>query len=148
MVIYTLLQIPFLFLLSVFAFHSGSRRKLSSLAIYTEEDSKFDMSDLTPVVSDVNDSSDNKTKTNVSKRKKTFSSSRLSLFNNFFRALLSQYYYVVEIYVYEMKVPISEISLFASSSLVLNFKRATIIRREPVKTCLNDVKYPQLIFRK
>ncbi|XP_070490640.1 LIM domain only protein 7 isoform X6 [Chironomus tepperi] len=36
----------------------GSRRKLSSLAIYTEDDSKFDMSDLTPVVSDVNDSSD------------------------------------------------------------------------------------------
>ncbi|CAH1729872.1 unnamed protein product [Chironomus riparius] len=36
----------------------GSRRKLSSLAIYTEDDSKIDMSDLTPVVSDVNDSSD------------------------------------------------------------------------------------------
>jgi hypothetical protein len=53
----------FCFVLSVY---SGSRRKLSSLAIYTEEDSKFDMSDLTPVVSDVNDSSD-KMETNVSK---------------------------------------------------------------------------------
>jgi hypothetical protein len=49
-----------------FFFHicSGSRRKLSTLAIYTEEDSTFDMSDLTPH-SDENGSSD-KMETNVS----------------------------------------------------------------------------------
>lgn len=49
----------FLFFLS-----SGSRRKLSSLAIYAEEDTSIDMSGLTSA-SDVNDSSD-KSKINVS----------------------------------------------------------------------------------
>lgn len=43
---------------------TGSRRKLSSLAIYTEEDSSIDMSGLTPAA-DANDASDN-SKINVS----------------------------------------------------------------------------------
>jgi hypothetical protein len=43
---------------------SGSRRKLSSLAIYTEEDSTIDMSDLTPV--DEKDASDKQKNNNVS----------------------------------------------------------------------------------
>lgn len=45
-------------------FCSGSRRKLSTLAIYTEEDSSIDMSGLASAA-DVNDSSD-KSKINVS----------------------------------------------------------------------------------
>lgn len=32
--------------------HSGSRRKLSTLAIYTEEDTTIDMSDLTPTANE------------------------------------------------------------------------------------------------
>lgn len=48
----------------LFFVHSGSRRKLSTLAIYTEEDSSIDMSGLaTPT--DANDKSD-KSKINVS----------------------------------------------------------------------------------
>jgi hypothetical protein len=54
-------------LLFLIALRSGSRRKLSSLAIYTEDDTAIDMSDLAPAaVSDVSDSSD---KINVSKER-------------------------------------------------------------------------------
>lgn len=46
--------------------NSGSRRKLSTLAIYTEEDSKIDMSDLETAAADTNDLSDKEI--NVSKK--------------------------------------------------------------------------------